>query len=119
MSQPAIPEVELAYRRARTSLRTGFAIGAILLLAGLALTLLRGEELAHTLDPLDEILPALRSGSGAALVDLAILTFLLTPAATVGVVAFSFWQAGDRRYAAIALTVLLILVFSIAIKLVA
>ena len=42
---------------------------------------------------------------------------MLTPVATVIVVAASFWRLGDRRYAALSLVVLAILGASIALTL--
>ena len=60
---------------------------------------------------------ALRWQAAFAVIDLAILWFMLTPVATVIVVAVSFWRLGDRRYALCSLVVLAILGTSIALAL--
>lgn len=95
----------------------GFRLGAALLAVGIVVALVKGEPLGHEADPFTEVMAAVRAGSAAGIIDLAILWFMLTPVATVIVVAASFWRLGDRRYALLSLVVLTILGASIALAL--
>ncbi len=114
---PARPVAELGalYAAAIAVLTWGFRLGAALLAAGLLLALVRREPLNRSADPFSEVLPTLRAGEAAGLVDLAIIWFMLTPVAVVAVVGVGFWRAGDRRYALLSLLVLAVLGASIAL----
>ncbi len=95
----------------------GFRLGAALLALGIIVALVKREPIGHEADPLSEIIATVRAGQAAGIIDLAILWFMLTPVATVIVVAASFWRLGDRRYALLSLVVLAILGASIALAL--
>jgi uncharacterized membrane protein len=95
----------------------GFRIGAALLALGVVLALVKGEPLGHEAEPFREIAAEVLAGNAAGIIDLAILWFMLTPVATVIVVAASFWRLGDRRYALLCLIVLAILGASVALAL--
>lgn len=90
----------------------GFRISAALLVLGLLIAAARGESLYTSLEGLPDLFDDLVHGHGPAIVGLGILLMIATPiAATIGAIA-SFVRLGDRRYALITSTVLLILLIS-------
>ena len=95
----------------------GFRLGAALLAVGIVVALVKREPIGHEADPLSDVIATVLAGHAAGIIDLAILWFMLTPVATVIVVAASFWRLGDRRYALLSLVVLAILGVSIALAL--
>jgi hypothetical protein len=95
----------------------GFRLGAALLALGIVVALVKREPIGHEADPLSDVIATVLAGHAAGIIDLAILWFMLTPVATVIVVAVSFWRLGDRRYALLSLVVLAILGVSIALAL--
>jgi uncharacterized membrane protein len=105
------------YAAATSSFTWGFRLGAALLAVGILMALVKGEPLGREADPIGEIAANIQAGHAAGVIDLAILWFMLTPVATVIVVAVSFWRLGDRRYALCSLVVLAILGTSIALAL--
>jgi uncharacterized membrane protein len=118
--------VELAARTARLeplydaavkTLFWGFRIGAALLALGIVVALVKREPLGHEADPIPDVVAMVRAGYASGIIDLAILWFMLTPVATVIIVAASFWRLGDRRYALLCLVVLAILGVSVALAL--
>ena len=122
----ALGTAELAARTERleplydASVKTlfwGFRLGAALLAVGVVAALVKREPLGHEADPLGDIVATVRAGYASGIIDLAILWFMLTPVATVIVVAASFWRLGDRRYALLSLIVLAILGASVALAL--
>jgi uncharacterized membrane protein len=114
-TQGAAPDA--VYRNVLRVLRAGFRLAALLLLVGIAVSILRGEELAGTADPFGEVLPRLFEGHGAAFIDLAILTVMVTPLAAVIAIAVGFSHAGERRFLAYTLAVVAILSLSIVLAL--
>jgi uncharacterized membrane protein len=122
----ALGTVELAARTERLAplydaavktLFWGFRLGAALLALGIVVALVKREPLGHEADPIPDVIAMLRAGHASGIIDLAILWFMLTPVATVIVVAASFWRLGDRRYALLCLIVLAILGASVALAL--
>jgi uncharacterized membrane protein len=105
------------YDAAVKTLFWGFRLGAALLALGIVVTLVKGEPLGHEADPIPDVIAMVRAGYASGIIDLAILWFMLTPVATVVVVAASFWRLGDRRYALLSLIVLAILGASVALAL--
>ena len=109
--------LEPLYDAAVKTLFWGFRLGAALLALGIVVALVKGEPLGHEADPIPDVIAMVRAGYASGIIDLAILWFMLTPVATVVVVAASFWQLGDRRYALLSLIVLAILGASVALAL--
>jgi uncharacterized membrane protein len=105
------------YDAAVKTLFWGFRLGAALLALGIVVALVKREPLGHEADPIPDVIAMLRAGHASGIIDLAILWFMLTPVATVIVVAASFWRLGDRRYALLSLIVLAILGASVALAL--
>jgi energy-converting hydrogenase Eha subunit C len=105
------------YDAAVKTLFWGFRLGAALLALGIVGALLKREPLGHEADPIPDVIAMVRAGYASGVIDLAILWFMLTPVATVIVVAASFWRLGDRRYALLCLIVLAILGASVTLAL--
>ena len=109
--------LEPLYDAAVRTLFWGFRLGAALLALGILLALVKREPLGHEADPIPDVIAKVRAGYASGVIDLAILWFMLTPVATVIVVAASFWRLGDRRYALLSLVVLAILGASVTLAL--
>jgi uncharacterized membrane protein len=105
------------YDAAVKTLFWGFRLGAALLALGIVAALVKREPLGHEADPVPDVIAMVRAGYASGVIDLAILWFMLTPVATVIVVAASFWRLGDRRYALLCLIVLAILGASVTLAL--
>jgi uncharacterized membrane protein len=105
------------YDAAVKTLFWGFRLGAALLALGIVVALVKREPLGHEADPISDVVATVRAGYASGIIDLAILWFMLTPVATVIVVAASFWRLGDRRYALLSLIVLAILGASVTLAL--
>lgn len=98
-------------------LRIGFKLGAGLLLAGIAIALIRQEPLATKADAFVDIPDALLGLHASAFIDLSIITIILTPVAAVVTIWNGFRRSGDDRFAAYSLAVIAILLGSIALSL--
>jgi hypothetical protein len=109
--------LEPLYDTAVKTLFWGFRLGAALLALGIVMALVKREPLGREADPISDVIATVRAGYASGIIDLAILWFMLTPVATVIVVAASFWRLGDRRYALLCLVVLAILGASVALAL--
>src|SRR5918994_1872154 len=109
--------LEPLYDAAVKTLFWGFRLGAALLALGIVVSLFKREPLGREADPLPEVVAMVRAGYASGIIDLAILWFMLTPVATVIVVAASLWRLGDRRYSLLCLVVLAILGGSVALAL--
>jgi hypothetical protein len=109
--------LEPLYDAAVKTLFWGFRLGAALLALGVGVALVKREPLGREADPIPDVIAMVRAGYASGIIDLAILWFMLTPVATVIVVAASFWRLGDRRYALLCLVVLAILGTSVALAL--
>jgi uncharacterized membrane protein len=105
------------YDAAVKTLFWGFRLGAALLTVGIVVALVKREPLGHEADPIPDVIAMVRAGHASGIIDLAVLWFMLTPVATVIVVAANFWRLGDRRYALLSLIVLAILGTSVALAL--
>jgi hypothetical protein len=105
------------YAAVGRALAWGLRLSGALLAAGLLLTAFRGDSLSNRAEPLPEALKLVADGRGAGLVDLAIIAMVLTPVATVLVLAVGFFRLGDRRFGMISLVVLAILGISVSISL--
>jgi len=109
--------LEPLYDAAVKTLFWGFRLGAALLALGIVAALVKREPLGHEADPIADVIAMVRAGHASGIIDLAILWFMLTPVATVIVVAANFWRLGDRRYALLSLIVLAILGMSVTLAL--
>jgi hypothetical protein len=109
--------LEPLYDAAVKTLFWGFRLGAALLALGVVVALVKREPLGREADPIPDVIAMVRAGYASGIIDLAILWFMLTPVATVIVVAATFWRLGDRRYALLCLIVLVILGASVALAL--
>jgi uncharacterized membrane protein len=109
--------LEPLYDAAVKTLFWGFRLGAALLALGVVVALVKREPLGHEADPIPDVIAMVRAGYASGIIDLAILWFMLTPVATVIVVAVGFWRLGDRRYALLCLIVLAILGASVTLAL--
>ena len=109
--------LEPLYDAAVKTLFWGFRLGAAFLALGIVMALVKREPLGHEADPISDVIATVRAGYASGIIDLAILWFMLTPVATVIVVAASFWRLGDRRYALLCMVVLVILGASVALAL--
>ena len=97
------------------SLLSGLAVSRLLLRIGLGLALIRGgprpEGPPHRFQG---VLPRGGTGECVDLFDLGLLILIGTPVLHVAVLAVGWWMMGDRRFAAVALTVLALLGLSLA-----
>ena len=109
--------LEPLYDAAVKTLCWGFRLGAALLALGVVVALVKREPLEREADPIPDVIAMVRAGYASGIIDLAILWFMLTPVATVIVVAAAFWRLGDRRYALLCLIVLAILGASVTLAL--
>jgi uncharacterized membrane protein len=108
---------EIVYENAIKSLRYGFYIAASVFVVGVAWSIAKRQELATTVLPFQDIPGELLDGNPAAVIDLSILALMLTPVATVLIIATNFYRLNERRYAVFALLVLVTLAVSIALSL--
>lgn len=106
------------YRSAIRMLQVGFWIAVSLFVAGIIWSAIEREPLTETVEPIQDLPGLIRDGHPAAVIDLAILTLMLTPVATVLAVAIAFVRMGDQRYGVISLFVLIVLLLSIGLALV-
>ncbi len=102
--------------RVHLVLQAGVVLSGLLLAVGLAVVLVGPDDVSGTLPA--SISAAARGalrGDGLSLVAVGLLVLMATPVARVAILAMSWFQEGDRRYAAIALAVLAILAVSVAL----
>src|SRR6476620_9920481 len=109
--------VEIVYESAIRSLRYGFYIAAAFFVVGVAWSIAKRQELATSVLPFQKIPGELLDGNPAAVIDLSILALMLTPVATVLIIATNFYRLNERRYAVFSLLVLVTLAVSIALSL--
>jgi uncharacterized membrane protein len=99
--------------RASTVLKWGFRFSAFLLAVGIAVTLLRGDDISTDAVRLVDIIPGVLDGDGDAIVTLSIVSMIVTPVLATLVVALGFFALGDRRFGRLSLAVLAVLAISI------
>jgi uncharacterized membrane protein len=108
---PSPPEAALRFRTERT-LYVGFLVATALIVAGTALSAILQQPFPDTLGTPLDVVRGVVQGDAASVIGLGILAIILTPFVAAGVITWSFLQEGDRRYAAISGSVLLILLLS-------
>lgn len=95
------------------TLLSGLVASTILLAAGLFLTLRSGEPRPETRPPSIAVLvERAAGGDGVALLNLGVVLLILTPAGRVAILSMGWLLERDWRFAAVALAVLGLLVFS-------
>lgn len=96
------------------SLLAGLVASGILLVAGLAIVLATGEQRgAGPPPPLATLLARAGAGRGVAIVDVGLLTLMITPALRVAVLGIGWARARQLRFALVAATVLALLGVSV------
>jgi uncharacterized membrane protein len=96
----------------------GVAASGFLLALGLILALAEGQRRPKgSPPPLSEVIGAAARGSGVDLIDLGLLGSMVTPLLRVAVLAAGWLTAGDRKFAAVAGVVMVLLGMSLALGL--
>lgn len=118
---PSQERVELRmtqlYRRIVLVLNTGFAISVGLMLVGLIVALVRGQSVSETAEPIADVLPSVLQLNAQGLIDLGILTLLVTPVAYVLVSLLTFVRQRDALFVGTCFVLLLIIGGSIGMAL--
>lgn len=110
-------QAELRNRAARV-LEIGFRVSVAIMAVGLLLSVVKQEALPDRLGDPGEIARGITDADPGSILGLGILAVILTPLVTTGVVAWTFFQQGDLRYARISGVVLIILLASIGLSLI-
>jgi len=108
-------EIVLRSRTIRV-LRWGFRVSVAIIAIGLAIAVARGDALPDTLGTPADIVPDILHGKADGVIGLGILAMILTPFTCACVLAGTFWQQGDRRYAGICALVVVILLISLLVS---
>lgn len=106
------------YRRTALILWGGFLIASGLILLGMLLALVRGQELGAAAVEIGDLPGELRRLSARGVVSLGILALLASPLAHVLAAAFTFAQQRDWLYVGICVTLVAILVASVVVALI-
>ena len=109
MADPA-PAGESLYRGVQRTLAGGMVLSFGLMGLGLLWQLVNPHPHPDQVVPLDRLPAELLVGNPLALLDLGLLVLLLIPAVHLSVAAVQFSRQGDRRYLALTLLVLGLLV---------
>jgi uncharacterized membrane protein len=99
MTDGHIPREDAIYHNAIRVLRGGFLVSAALLVAGIAWSIVEREALGTRVLPFQEVPRALADGDPSAVIDLGILAMMVTPVVLVLVIAWSFYDLRERRFA--------------------
>ncbi|CAN5589521.1 hypothetical protein BH23CHL4_BH23CHL4_23270 [soil metagenome] len=110
-------ELSPVYDVASSTLRFGFIVAAVLFVAGIVWSAIEREEIADHVTPIEQIPGQLADGTPMAAIMLSFLALMLTPVITVLRIGVVFWLLGDRRYAALSLSVVAILGTSLTLAL--
>lgn len=117
MSEQPIPREDVIYDRAIQVLRVGFAISAVLLVAGIAWSITERRAPDERVLEFRKLPGAIRDGDPTSIIDLGILAMMLTPVVLVIVIGWELYALRERRFAIASLLVLAVLVASIIISL--
>ena len=100
-------------------LLSGVVTAGLLMAVGLAVAIVREQPRPVGQPHSVSTLPGrVAAGDGVALIELGLLLLILTPASRVAVLAVGWLASGDRRFAAVALSVLGLLALSVWLGLV-
>jgi uncharacterized membrane protein len=98
------------------SLLAGLVVSGLMLIVGLTLALLRGQVGPQGQPPPpDSLIRRAARGDGVAWLDLGLISLIATPILRVIVLAVGWGLAGERRFAAVATTVLALLVLGLVL----
>jgi len=103
-------------RRVARVLETGFRVAVGIMAVGLLLSIARQEALPTTMGQPRELVSGLARADPGSLIDLGIIAIIVTPFVSTLVIAWTFVEQGNRRYALISGLVLLILLASIGLS---
>ncbi len=117
MTDPPIPQEDEIYHRAIKVLRAGFAVSAVLMLIGIAWSLVERRAPDERVLAFRDLPSALRDGDPTSVIDLGIIAMLSTPVVLVLIIAWEFYKLNERRFAIASLMVLAVLAISIMISL--
>lgn len=95
----------------------GVVLSGGLLLAGLVILLVTDQPLPEGSPSLAVVFRQAVQGNGVGLLELGLLILMATPVLRVGVLALGWWRLGNRRFAVVALGVLVLLGVSLALGL--
>jgi hypothetical protein len=96
------------------TLLSGVALAGLLMAVGLIVSAGRGQPRPiGRPSPISSLPERITSGDGVALIELGLLILILTPVLRVAVLAVGWLAAGDRKLAAIAMSVLALLALSV------
>ncbi|MEJ7839458.1 MAG: DUF1634 domain-containing protein [Thermomicrobiales bacterium] len=98
---------------AMATLNWGFRVAATLLLIGVAISLARQDALVSELPTLGSMFGEVVDLHGSGFIGLSIFAIVVTPVVTTLSIGIGFYRAGNRRYGAMTMVVLLILAFSV------
>jgi uncharacterized membrane protein len=91
-------------------LLAGVLVAGVLMAVGLTVALIREQPRpVGRPEPIGELPGRAVNGDGVAMIELGLVVLILTPAVRLAVLAAGWLAAGDRRFAAVALTVLALL----------
>ncbi len=117
MAEQSIPREDIIYDRSIQVLRIGFAVSAVLLVIGIAWSIVDRRAPDERVLAFREIPDAIRDGDPTAIVDLGILAMMITPVALVIAIAWELNVLRERRFIIASLLVLTVLIASIIISL--
>lgn len=96
------------------SLLAGLVVAGLLLAAGLLAALVAGEaDVDGRPASLPQLFQAALSGDGQALMQFGLLALMMTPLLQVAALALGWTASGERRFALVALAVLMLLILGL------
>lgn len=104
--------------RAAHVLEIGFRVAVAIMAIGLVFAVTKQEALPSTLGQPADVVRGVVNGDPGSIVGVGIIAIILTPFVSTFVIALTFYQQGNRRYAMISAFVLLILLISIGLSLI-
>ncbi|MCO5178202.1 MAG: DUF1634 domain-containing protein [Thermomicrobiales bacterium] len=102
------PELENLYERIAKILAIGFWASIVVIVAGLIVALVRGQDILDTTLRMESVVGQAIRLNGSAMVDLGLLGLLLTPLAYVVAALLTFVRQRDRLFVAVCVALLLL-----------